>query len=1017
MKELLITGVNIVLWFSFTIISTLYSKQFLKATKDPVILSMCSFACGGILGTARFVFSPKARAQARMVLHKAAKDTRKTLLQISLLHLLTTLTTNFSMAFSNVSFTYTIKAAEPLFVAFLSMLLIGKKYPALQLLLCIPIFLGVSMATVTEISFSAWGLFFALFANMSSSTRNIFFKESEESKSRGREYSPVRSRPPKISGNRSRSASSGKTVRDDGDCLSTSSHGVSRRDRDEQDDEYDDENHGDIKLRNVTDMLSDDEFDEIERQRRGSAAVIVASAPKFTSLELYIYTSWFCLWLAVPVWLLRQFTTSGSSSAWLFPLSKERFVVVGDGSDLHLLVNGTTTADVQSSTTLADDDDVIPFHSIIFNLFLGATGHFFYTLFSFQVLSRMTPLSHAVTNVTKRITTILSAIMFFRNPVTLFQMSGVLVSNIAVGFFIYAKHMSNKGQPDTGSLSPAKAASSPTTPHTAVGEPSPIDEDAHEHAGLLPSNQKSSSASLEKEFNRQGGGKASSAMSLERRKDLWVVCLCLLMLFTSMGDWEQAPTRGRDSDKLTTVIADHALAGNTSGVTSKPAEFPIKPSQTSPTGEQIPAVTQPTAAKPGEFDFFLVHELQLSFLTINYISAKILSGPVEEDLLAAEATRQFNRHLCLNNIRKEIRKTMKSVIDVKNPVVFVAPPEHWNLGDSFIALGTFEVLHDFKPGMVPVACTEFHCSNDIIKSTLEKYGGTKATAVFQGGGNFGDLWRPEQEGRLNFVRANPNHNIVFAPQSIWYNNQNTLKSDAKILGAHKNLRILVRDQVSIDILNAPGLIPEQNILFCPDMAFMIGPRDPVADPVVDVLVLSRWDKEKTTDFRDALDRLKKLWDSEGMTYEITDWFDLEKQATWEVKSAPLREQEQYRLHVANRALSRGRIVVSDRLHATVLATLMGKPHVYMDNTYRKISNLRDSTFLEPACSDDNLQGYGATSYEEIADRTVQLVKRVWEIERLTSAKDSEDSPSESTTPTPNKKNKKAASSNDTKASS
>jgi pyruvyl transferase EpsO len=41
-------------------------------------------------------------------------------------------------------------------------------------------------------------------------------------------------------------------------------------------------------------------------------------------------------------------------------------------------------------------------------------------------------------------------------------------------------------------------------------------------------------------------------------------------------------------------------------------------------------------------------------------------------------------------------------------------------------------------------------------------------------------------------------------------------------------------------------------------------------------------------------------------------------------------------------LSSGKVVVTDRLHAHILCTLLDIPHVVLDNSYRKIGNFRDA---------------------------------------------------------------------------
>ena len=48
---------------------------------------------------------------------------------------------------------------------------------------------------------------------------------------------------------------------------------------------------------------------------------------------------------------------------------------------------------------------------------------------------------------------------------------------------------------------------------------------------------------------------------------------------------------------------------------------------------------------------------------------------------------------------------------------------------------------------------------------------------------------------------------------------------------------------------------------------------------------------------------------------------------------------QSNLRAANMLLSRGRIVVTDRLHAHVMCVLLGIPHVLLDNSYGKVSSV------------------------------------------------------------------------------
>ena len=42
----------------------------------------------------------------------------------------------------------------------------------------------------------------------------------------------------------------------------------------------------------------------------------------------------------------------------------------------------------------------------------------------------------------------------------------------------------------------------------------------------------------------------------------------------------------------------------------------------------------------------------------------------------------------------------------------------------------------------------------------------------------------------------------------------------------------------------------------------------------------------------------------------------------------------------------GKVLITDRLHASILAFLLHKPHVYLDQSYGKIKKTRDVAFRE-----------------------------------------------------------------------
>ena len=73
----------------------------------------------------------------------------------------------------------------------------------------------------------------------------------------------------------------------------------------------------------------------------------------------------------------------------------------------------------------------------------------------------------------------------------------------------------------------------------------------------------------------------------------------------------------------------------------------------------------------------------------------------------------------------------------------------------------------------------------------------------------------------------------------------------------------------------------------------------------------------------------------------------------------------------------GRVLITDRLHASILAFLLHKPHVYVDQMYGKITRTREVAFNSSEnCQNMEEMRYNiATSLEEAVEMAEDLLRK------------------------------------------
>ena len=222
---------------------------------------------------------------------------------------------------------------------------------------------------------------------------------------------------------------------------------------------------------------------------------------------------------------------------------------------------------------------------------------------------------------------------------------------------------------------------------------------------------------------------------------------------------------------------------------------------------------------------------------------------------------------------------------------------------------------------------------------------SKSTSLLiHGGGNFGDIWPHHHDLRMRILEKFPHKPIIQLPQSIYFSDEAKLKATSSKIRMQSSFILFVRDLNSFELARR---VFECEVLLAPDMAFAMPPITRKSS-AVDYLCLLRTDKEVAIDHQIITKTLR----ASDKSFEVCDWLTLTRHLAarldtklnsltrrYPAVTAPFRSIAMHlRQHNATQRLlygiellSKGSIVVTDRLHAHILCCLLEIPHFVFDS--------------------------------------------------------------------------------------
>ena len=269
-------------------------------------------------------------------------------------------------------------------------------------------------------------------------------------------------------------------------------------------------------------------------------------------------------------------------------------------------------------------------------------------------------------------------------------------------------------------------------------------------------------------------------------------------------------------------------------------------------------------------------------------------------------------------------------------------PVHKNFGDSLIYLGQRQYLR--KLGYRTSYLGDIHRYSAEFLRRRHPSG----PIILHGGGSLGDRYPVPEGFREQVIMDFPDRAIVQMPQSMDFTDPQATERTRRVFGEHPNLLLLLRDQVSL--AKARQAFPETRSEFCPDLAFGAGWLNSTVPITRDLTKLLRTDGEQGRRYDLDFDELSDLsvdwsygrggelvWAALGVPRAVVRRFPGTQPLGQKAVELTFDASAQLNVHRGRALLGPGRLVLSNRLHGVVLAALMKKPVVALDNSYGKIA--------------------------------------------------------------------------------
>lgn len=297
----------------------------------------------------------------------------------------------------------------------------------------------------------------------------------------------------------------------------------------------------------------------------------------------------------------------------------------------------------------------------------------------------------------------------------------------------------------------------------------------------------------------------------------------------------------------------------------------------------------------------------------------------------------------VEQLRQILRARLTELLPSGQPWTMLDFPNHCNCGDSAIWLGQYQAAEWLDSEVVTVLDRVTHRQDRIAADSL---------IVLPGGGAFGGLYESHHALRLRVLAENRRRHVVQLPQSVEFKSAEHRLELQRAIAAHGNYLLMVRDERSYERARAAF---DCDVQLVPDMAFALGPLERPR-PRVRLAGQYRADGE-SPGAGDSGATAVGIAGLTGSDWLVSDPSQARHRAyqkvilrgrvlrkfsmlptgnSWQRATRRLAEDN---MTAAVELLGAGELLVTDRLHGHVIASLLGVEHIAVNDRYGKVEAL------------------------------------------------------------------------------